>query len=676
MGWLKQKSLRFRPCIDNINAQTPRIIVRQNILKKIWFHNASEDRQQKKSRWLPVREQFLFKGVDRKIIMHQPVFITLVIVCLTIGNAAAENIHTAGLAMYGQPRYLDGFRQFDYVNADAPKGGTLKLAASGTFDSLNPFIIRGQPALGLNTGFLSLIYEPLMTRSQDEPFTLYGLIAEKVTVAPDRSHILFTINPNARWSDGEALTADDVLFSYTTLRDKGRPNHRLYYRKVAKAELVGPYQIKFTFRPDSEGLYDHEMPLIMGLMPVLPRHDWTNREFGRTTLKIPVGSGPYIISDVDIGRSITYRRNPDYWGHDLAVEHGLHNFDTIHIDYYRDEGIALQAFKSGQYDWRRENDPTRWATAYDFPAVHDGRVAPETFAHQRTEPAGGFIFNLRRKPMADEILRAALQYTFNFAWINRNLFHGQYHRTESFFPNSELAAPPLPVGRELKILDHYRDRLPPSLFTRTVHPPETDGSEEGFRQNLLTARVMLREAGYILHDNQLYTPHEEQPVAFEILLSDPVDEKVALTWGQALKRIGITARIHTVDSAQYQERLAGFDYDVTVNKWVNSLSPGNEQSNYWGSAAADMTGSRNYAGVKNPVIDTLAGAIPLCTSRDELVASVHALDRVLMASHIMIPFYYLGADHIASWADRVGHPAITPLYGTVMESWWSVHSPQ
>ncbi len=538
--------------------------------------------------------------------------------------------------MTGVPKYAEGFTHFEYANSDAPKQGELKLGATGTFDSLNPFIIRGQPALGLASGYLSLLYEPLMARSWDEPFSLYGLIAASVEVPADRSSITFNLRPEARWSDGVPLTAGDVIFSFETLRDKGRPNHRSYYKKVASAEKLDDHRVKFTFKRNPDGSIDREMPLIMGLMPVLPKHDWADREFNQTTLRIPIGSGPYVITKVDVGRSITYERNKNYWAKDLPPQKGLYNFDTLRVDYYRDDGIALQAFKAGAYDWRREGDPNKWTTSYEFPAVTDGRVRLESLPHRRTEAASGFIFNTRRAPFSDPAFRAVLQGTFDFAWINRNLFHGQYHRTASYFPNAELAAPPLPEGRELEILNKYRDQLPPELFTAGVAPDAPDGSEESLRDHLLKAGAMLKDAGYVLRDGQLYAPQTDAPVRFEILLSDPAEEKVALTWIRALKRLGIDARVHTVDSAQFQSRLAAFDYDITTGKWFNSLSPGNEQSYFWSSASADQKGSRNYAGVKNPVVDALAAAIPNATTRDELVATVHALDRVLMSGHYMI----------------------------------------
>lgn len=577
------------------------------------------------------------------------------------------------LAMHGAAKYPADFQHFDYVNPDAPKGGALKLGAGGTYDSLNPFIVRGTAALGLSTGYLSLIYEPLMARSADEPFTLYGLIAQSVEVPEDRSSITFNINPKASWSDGLAVTANDVIFSFETLRDKGRPNHRTYYKKVEKVEKIGPLSVKFTFKKNAQGVIDREMPLIMGLMPVLPQHDWEDREFNQTTVRIPVGSGPYMISKFDLGRSITYVRNVNYWGRNLPVERGLHNFDVIQVDYYRDESISLQAFKAGQYDFRMETNPNRWATAYDFPAAHLGRVKLEEMPHHRVEPATGFIFNTRRDLFRDPVLRWALSYAFDSAWINRNLFHDHYHRTASFFPNSELTAPPLPDGKEKEVLEKYRGQLSPTIFTEPVTPPETDGSEESLRNNLLKAEGMLRNAGYEIKEGQLYQPKSGKPVEFEILLSDPAEEKIALSWVRSLKMLGVAARVHTVDSAQYQSRLAAFDYDVVTGKWVNTLSPGNEQVFYWGSLAADQNGSRNYAGVKDSVVDALAAAIPETKTREDLVATAHALDRVLMAGHYTVPFYYQGADNIAYWG-QLHHPNTKPPYGTVLESWWATAS--
>ncbi|MDX2028116.1 MAG: extracellular solute-binding protein [Alphaproteobacteria bacterium] len=593
--------------------------------------------------------------------------LALFLCLMALAPAQAKTAH--GIAMHGTPKYGANFTHFDYVNPDAPKGGVLRLSMNGSFDSLNPFIVRGQTALGISTGYLSLVYESLMARSWDEPFSLYGLLAESVDVPDDRSAISFTINPKARWSDGKPVTAEDVLFSFVTLRDKGRPNHRTYYKKVAKAEKIGERRVTFTFKRNPDGSIDREMPLIMGLMPVLPKHDWEGRDFNQTSLRLPVGSGPYTISKLNTGRSISYARNPDYWGNAVPAQKGLYNFDEVRIDYYRDDSIALEAFKARQFDWRREMDPNKWAAAYDFPATQDGRVKLERLEHRRPEPAAGFIFNMRRYLFKDPALREALGYAFDFGWINKNLFHGQYKRTESFFPNSELAAPPLPEGREKEILEKYKTQLPKDIFTKPVRPPASDGSEAALRDNLLKASEMLRDAGYVLRNGRLFAPGGAA-VSFEILLSDPAEEKVALSWARSLKRLGIEARAHTVDSAQYQARMAAFDFDMASGKWINTLSPGNEQIFFWSSAAADQKGSRNYPGVKDPVVDALANAIPATATRADLVATTRALDRVLMAGHYTVPFYYLGADNVAFWAAQLHHPATMPIYGTVLESWW------
>lgn len=588
----------------------------------------------------------------------------------TVMPCLADHVQTkpvTALAMTGEPLYSPDFTHFAYANPDAPKAGVLKLGTIGTFDNLNPFIVRSQPPFGLGSGTMSLVYESLMIRGWDEPFTLYGLIAETVEVADDRSSIIFNLNPTAHFSDGVPITADDVLFSFTTLRDKGRPNHRTYYKKVGFVEKLSPLRVKFSFNPNADGSIDREMPLIMGLMPILPKHDWQNREFNQTSWNLPIGSGPYKVLAFEVGRQITYERDPNYWGRDLAVERGLYNFNKIRVDYYRDDSVSLQAFKAGQYDLRREADPTKWATAYDFPAANDGRVRLERLEHHRTEPAYGFVLNTRRALLADPVLRAALQYSFDFAWVNKNLFHGQYEQVTSTFPNSELAAPALPEGRELEILNRYKDQLPPEIFTTPITPPVAE-NEGQFRDQLLHAEIMLREGGYKISNGQLLSP-KKIPVHFDILLSDPLEEKTALNWAQGLERLGITTTIRTVDSAQYQARLASFDYDITTAKWSNSLSPGNEQMYFWGSSAADQKGSRNYAGVKSPVVDALARQIPNAKTRDEMIAASHALDRVLMSGHYFVPLYYLGADNIASWG-KVHHPDKMSLYGNVMEAWW------
>jgi len=571
------------------------------------------------------------------------------------------------LAMVGEPLYPPGFSSFSFVNPDAPKGGTLKLGLTGTFDSLNPFIVRGLVPYGLSLGTMPFVFESMMMRGLDEPFTLYGLIAKTVEVAEDRSEIVFNLNEAAHFSDGRPVTADDVLFSFETLRDKGRPNHRTYYRKVTRVEKLSPMRVRFVFGRDENGIIDREMPLIIGLMAILPKHDWTDRDFNETRLSPPIGSGPYRVSSVDVGRGLVYERNPNYWAKDFPVTRGLFNADKIQIDYYRDDNVCLQAFKAGQFDVRRETDPTKWVTAYDFPAVRDGHVRLEKLEHGRVEPAYGYILNTRRALFSDPVLREALQDTFDFDWVNRNLFHGQYKRVDSFYPNSTLAARGVPSGLELDILEVYRDRLPPDLFTDSISSSEAVGRAQ-FRDNLVKAEMLLKKAGYKIVENKLYTP-SGKPVLFEIMLSDPVEEKVALAWAASLKRLGIEARVHTVDSAQYQTRVASFDFEVTANRWMNSLSPGNEQVYYFGSLAAGQNGSRNYAGIKDPVVDALAARISNVSTREELVATARALDRVLLRGHYLVPLYYQKADDMASWM-HVRHPSKMSLNGNVLESWW------
>jgi len=591
------------------------------------------------------------------------------LVCLAFPAHTAEKPAHA-IAMHGAPKYAEGFAHFDYVNPEAPQGGTLRLGVVGTFDSLNPFIVRGQTPQGPAFGLQGPVYESLMARSWDEPFSLYGLIAESVEVSDDRSGITFNLRPEARWQDGEPVTADDILFSYTTLRDQGRPNHRTYYKKVDKAEKLGERRVRFTFRRNENSSIDREMPLIMGLMPILPQHVWKDRAFNETTLKPPIGSGPYKVTNVEPGRSITYTRNANYWGKDVPAQRGMYNFEIIRFDYYRDDSVALQAFKAGAFDLRRELDPKKWAKSYDVSAKNGVHLKLVRFEHHRPEAAYGFILNTRQSLFQDPVLREAAGYAFDFGWINRSLFHGLYKRTESFFPNSELAATGAPQGREKEILENYKNKLPARLLKEPVTFPSSDGSEEALRANLLKAAEILKQAGYSIRDEKLFTP-DDAPVAFEVLLSDPAEEKIALEWTRRLQRLGIAARVRTVDSAQYQARLTSFDYDVTTGRWFNSLSPGNEQIFFWGSQAAMQQGSRNYPGIHDPVVDSLAAAIPSALTREDLVATTRALDRVLLAGHYVIPFYHLGVDPIAFWGNRVEHPAAATLYGPILETWWA-----
>jgi microcin C transport system substrate-binding protein len=593
----------------------------------------------------------------------------LLLVGIVLFGAATAQAAPA-LSMLGTPKYATPFDHFDYVNPAAPAGGTFRMGTVGTFDSLNPFIIRGKAPLGLETGVFSLVYQSLMARGWDEPFTLYGLIADDVETPPDRSWVVFTLSPKARWQDGAALTADDVVFSFETLRDQGRPNHRTYYKRVKSAEKLGDRKVRFDFKPNPDGSWDRELPLIMALMPVLPQHIWASRPFNETTLTLPVGSGPYKVESVDPGRGIIYRKDPSYWAADLPSQKGLYHFSLIRVDYFRDESVALQAFKSGAFDVRREADLNRWALGYESVGLRSGQMRQTLFPHQRPEPMRGFALNLRRPLFQDEALREAVALAFDDGWMRTALFRGIPQRTMSFFAHSELATDPNhpPKGTERSALEKAGAKG--ALLTDSVAPPTTENAPDAFRAHLLQAAALLRAKGYRLDSNQLRTP-EGALVRFEILLGDPADEKIALAWTRGLKRLGIQAQVRTVDSAQYQARLTSFDYDVTTARWVNSLSPGNEQIAYWSSVAATQKGSRNYPGLQDPVIDRLALAIPRAATRAELVATTRALDRTLLAQRAVIPFFQMGADSLAYWATRVVPPAVTPLYGTVLEAWWS-----
>ena len=566
------------------------------------------------------------------------------------------------IAMHGTPKEAAGFKQFNYVNADAPKGGTMRLNIVGTFDSLNPYIVKGRPAEGL-----TYIYETLLARTQDEPFTLYPLIAEKMDVKSDRSGIRFHINPKARWQDGKPITADDVYFSWMTLRDKGKPTHRSYYKKVASAEVNNAHSITFLFKKNEDGSIDREMPLILGLMPILPKHAYINKPFDETTLVPPIASGPYKLASVEPGRSTTFERDKNYWGADLPARHGTCNFDIIRYDYYRDENVAQEAFTAHALDARRETDPKRWAELKRISAEKKDAFKTIAFTHHRPEPIRGFIFNTRHTNFSDVRVRKALSYAFDFEWINRTLFQGSYKWLDSFFANSDLASSGLPDAMELKLLTPWKTGVAEDVFAKPFALPRTDETHP-LRDQLKQASELLEQAGYHIKNGVLQNPKGE-PFTFEILLADPQDEKIALEYARTLNRIGITARVRTVDASQFQARLSDFDYDVVLHKWVNSLSPGNEQTQYWGSAAADIKGSRNYAGIKSAAVDDMTGKITAAQTRDELRAALRALDRILLSGYYVVPLFYRGTDWFAIWPN-VMTPQQTPLYGPVVESWW------
>ncbi|MGE5547745.1 MAG: extracellular solute-binding protein [Solirubrobacterales bacterium] len=563
-----------------------------------------------------------------------------------------------GIAMHGEPKYPANFAHFDYVNPDAPKGGELKLAAQGTFDSLNPYIVKGVPASGATMPF-----ETLMASSADEPFSMYGLLAESVDTPEDRSSATFVLRKEARWHDGKPVTPEDVIFSLETLKTKGEPNYRFYYAGIDKAEKVGERAVKFTFKPGD----NRELPLIVGEMPILPRHYWQGRDFAATTLEPPLGSGPYRVARFEPGRFIEYERVKDYWGETLPVRKGQENFDRVRYDYYRDSTVALEALKAGEYDFREETEAKKWATGYDdWAALADGRALKIRLDNEVPAGMQGFAYNLRRPLWGDDRVREALAYAFDFEWTNRTLFYGQYIRSESYWSNSELAAKGQPSPAELKVLEPLRAQVPPPVFTTEYHAPAT--GPDGIRPNLRIAMRLLEEAGWKVEKGLLVK--DGRPFEFEILLAQPAFERITLPFVRNLARLGITAHVRTVDPTQYVNRVREFDFDMIVQSWGQSLSPGNEQAMYWTSAAADQPGSRNVVGIRNPAVDTLVDLVISAKDRDDLVARTRALDRVLLWNHYVIPQWHIGWDRVAFW-DKFGRPSVTPMRGYQLFAWWS-----
>ncbi len=573
--------------------------------------------------------------------------------------AEKGTIESYALTMHGKPKYGPDFRNFDYVNPDAPKGGNVRLHAIGTFDTLNNLTLKGVPAIGLGA-----IYDTLLASSEDEAFTEYGLLAEKIEVPEDRSWALFTLRKEARWHDGRPVTPEDVVFSLELLKSKGHPFYRAYYANVSGVKKTGDREVKFSF----SGGDNRELPLIIGQMPILPKHYWEGRDFEKTTLEPPLGSGPYRIESFDPGRSITYARIPDYWGKDLPVNRGRYNFESIRYDYYRDSTVALEAFKAGEYDFRNENVSRDWATAYDVPVVRKGLIKKEVIPNEQPTGMQGFVFNTRRPMFKDPRVRRALAYAFDFEWANKNLFYGQYTRTKSYFSNSELASRGLPTPEEQKILDPFRNKIPNEVFTQEYEPPKTKG-DGNIRSNLREALRLLNEAGWRVKNGKMVHEGSNNPFAFEILLDSPSWERICLPFAKNLERLGIDARVRTVDTAQYQKRLEEFDYDMIVDVFPQSLSPGNEQRDFWGSAAADEKGSRNTIGIKDPVVDALIDLVISAPDRESLIYRTRALDRVLLWGFYVIPHWHIRSFRVAYW-DKFDRPKVSPKYSLGFDTWW------
>jgi len=584
--------------------------------------------------------------------------IVLTLVLVAAPAWAEPLIHA--LAMHGSPKYGPEFTHFDYVNPDAPKGGNVRLASIGSFDTLNPFIIKGDAAAGIGG-----LYDSLTMSSADEPFTRYGLLAESMEIADDRSWIVFTLRKEARWHDGRPVTVDDVVFTFDLVRREGEPQIRFYYRDIVAIEKLSPRRVKFTFG-NSE---NRELPLIVGEQAILPKHYWETRDFSKTTLEPPVGSGPYRVDRLEAGRFIVYRRVADYWGSDLPVNVGRNNFATIRYDYYRDTTVVIEAFKAGEFDYRVENSSKHWATAYDIPDVEKGLLKKMRFENSLPQGMQGYVINTRRDLFRDRRVREALGLAFDFERSNQTLFYGQYKRTRSYFDNSDMAAAGLPTKSELALLEPYRDQLPPEVFTAEYNPPVTRGDGR-IRENLGKAFKLLRAAGWEVEGaKRLVHGETGRPFEFEILLVSPLFERITLPYKQNLERLGIKVSVRTVDTAQYIKRLETFDYDMIVFRWGLSQSPGNEQLNFWGSTAAVQDGSRNFAGIEDPVVDAMIEKLISAPDRESLVTACRALDRVLQWGFNVIPHWHIDYDRVLFW-DKFGRPDITPTAGVQFGTWW------
>jgi peptide/nickel transport system substrate-binding protein len=589
---------------------------------------------------------------------------------------SAEPQHA--IAMHGEPAMPKGFTHLPYADPEAPKGGRLVQGVLGTFDSLNPFIVKGLFAQGMRAPLVSgsnvisgYVVENLMARGYGEPFTLYGLLARAVETDAQRSYVTFYLDPAAKFSDGKPVTAEDIIFSWQLLRDKGRPNHRIYYAKVAKAEPVGQDAVRFDFA----GSDDRELPLILGLMPVLAKHAINPETFEETSFQGLIGTGPYVVGAVDPGKTVTLKRNPNYWGRDLPINRGFWNFDEIRFDYYRDPNSHLEAFKRGLYDVRKEEDPTRWQTGYDFPAVREGRVIKETFPTGAPKPSKFFVFNTRRAIFSDVRVREAISLLFDFEWINHSYFFDLYRRTAGYFDGSELSSHGRPADqREKELLAPFPGVVRSDVLEGTWSPPVSDGSGRD-RATLKQALALFAAAGYELRGTELIERKTGRPLSFEILVGTSNDlsaregERLALLFARSLRRAGIAAQVRSVEAMEYDGRKLAFDFDMVEYRWDQSLSPGNEQIFYFGSAAADQPGTRNYMGVKSPAVDAMIAALLKAEGQDDFVAAVRALDRVLISGFYTIPLFHLPAQWIARWS-AVASPATTSLYGYLPETWW------
>lgn len=578
--------------------------------------------------------------------------------------SAAETATSHGFSLYGDIKYQPDFQHFDYVNPDAPKGGEFRFAFASAFDNVNPFIVAGTAP----TNMEDILFDPLMRRSGDEPASVYGVIAESITWPRDFAWAEFLLREEARFNDGTPVTAADVVFTVNTLKEKGTPQFRADLAGVENVQAVDERRVRFTFATAG----DRSILYTVAQLNVLPQHYWTNRDFSAATIEPLLGSGPYRITAVDQGRSITYERVRDYWGADLPVNRGLYNFDTIRHDYFRDITIEHEALLAGQYDLRWETLPAQWANGYDIPAVHDGRLIKESIPYEGTTMYSGHFFNTRRALFSDRRVREAIAQAFDFEWLNRMIFYGEYQRMTSHFENSELAADGPPTDAELALLEPWRDALPPEVFTEPYDPPTTDGTRASLRDNLRYAVQLLEDAGWTIVDGVL-TNADGEPMTFEIIGWDPFFQRVNAPFIANLELLGIDARQRTVDTAQWFSRLQNFEFDVTLAFfWPQSMSPGGEQRNFWSSAAANQPGASNYAGIENPVVDALIEEIVTASDRDAKIAATRALDRVLLWNFYSVPHYYAPGIPIVYW-DKFGRPEREPRWLRIiwhMTNWW------
>jgi peptide/nickel transport system substrate-binding protein len=607
---------------------------------------------------LPIRLRALLAG---PLLVRALLAGALLATALVPARAEENAPHRHAIAMHGEPALPAGFGHFPYVNPDAPKGGALRLGIAGSFDALNTMAIKGNAPRAL----VPYVVQPLMMRSDDEPFTLYGLLAKTIATPPDRHFVEFRIDERARFSDGKPVTARDVLFSWNLFTRHGRPNYRRNAEKVAQVTLPDPMTIRFTFK--SAG--DQELPLILAMMPVLPQHATDPEKFERMGFTPFVGSGPYLVESVEPGARIVLRRRQDYWAENLPVHRGHYNFETISLDFFRDSNTLFEAFKTGLLDIRVEKEPTKWREGYDIPAVADGRIIRESLPIKAPKGMSGFVFNTRRGPLADSNVREAMFYLFDFEWLNKNLFDNVYRRTSSYFDESELSFHAAPAdAREIAILGAEFDTLAPAIRDGSWHPPVTDGSGRD-RKVIREALARLEAAGYGIRDGRMINRANGEPLSFEIMVTSREKERIALAFADGLAQLGITPKIRLVDSSQYWARVRNFEFDCIIEGYVVGPSPGQEQSNRWSSRAAAVPGTLNWAGVRSPAVDRTIEALLAARSREDFVAAVRALDRLLIAGHYVLPLYHLPDRWVARWR-HIARPDRVAAYDFQYDSFW------